>query len=95
MINNDKTIIIVSLFKSYCENNHKRKNMGDTTAYLRTRSQVVDRGIDIRSYATVSDSDNDVALKVAVAGVVGQASEHIAVRHAHNLKQPYAWGKQW
>jgi phosphoserine phosphatase len=69
--------------------------MGSTSAYLRTRSQVAERGISIASYATVSDSDNDVALRVAVAGVVSQAAEHIAVRQARNLIQPYAWEKQW
>ena len=69
--------------------------MGDTSAYLRMRSRVGERGINITSYATVSDSDNDAALRVAVAGVVGQAAEHIAVRHARNLTQPYSWEQQW
>lgn len=69
--------------------------MGETEGLLTAKSAVVGRGIVLSSYASVTDSDNDYRLKQAVGAVIGQASEHISVRQARDLRQPYAWEKRW
>jgi len=69
--------------------------MGQTEGYLRTVGQVLPRGIDIHSYARVRDTDDDFALKHAMATVVEDAAQHIELRHSRDLASDYSRQEKW